>query len=51
MEVEKALGFKPADDVFGVTANGEVVELDSLTFISVNVSITGYCYVWCDLLH
>ena len=40
------MGFKPADDMFGVTDEGEVVEVDSLTYISVNVTITGYCYVW-----
>lgn len=44
--METALGFMPAEDQFGVTVDGEVVELDSLTFITANVTITGYCYVW-----
>ena len=45
-EVETALGFKPANDMFGVTAEGQVVEVDSLTYILENMTITGYCYVW-----
>lgn len=43
--VEAALGFKPAGGIFGKTVDGEVILVDSDTYISSKVTVEGYCYV------